>query len=94
MKRTNVVLNEGLLEEAMRVTGERTYSGVVNKGLEELVRVATLKRGIQALIDTEDVFWPQYLAEIRPNSGAAYEMRRAAYRGQKSGKAKRGTRTR
>ena len=38
MKRTNLVLPEGLLEEAQRLAGERTYSMTVQRALEELVR--------------------------------------------------------
>lgn len=38
MKRTNLVLNEKLLEEATRVTGEKTYSATVNRALEELLK--------------------------------------------------------
>ena len=38
MKRTNLVLNEQLLEEAVRLSGERTYSGVVNRALDDFVR--------------------------------------------------------
>lgn len=37
MKRTNLVLNESLLEEAVRLSGERTYSATVNRALEEFV---------------------------------------------------------
>jgi Arc/MetJ family transcription regulator len=40
MKRTNLVLNEHLLEEAVRVSGERTYSAAVERALEEFVRRA------------------------------------------------------
>ncbi len=75
MKRTNLVIDEQLLEKARRVTGERTYSAVVNKGLAELVRVADLDRAIRALKNTPDVFWPNYLEELRPNSWAAQERR-------------------
>lgn len=38
MKRTNLVLDEQLLEEALRLSGERTYSRTVERGLAELVR--------------------------------------------------------
>lgn len=38
MKRTNLVLDEERLEEALRLSGERTYSAAVNKALEEFVR--------------------------------------------------------
>lgn len=40
MKRTNLVLDEKLLEEAVRVSGERTYSAAVERALEEFVRRA------------------------------------------------------
>ncbi len=35
MKRTNLVLDEHLLEEAVRLSGERTYSRAVERALEE-----------------------------------------------------------
>ena len=38
MKRTNLVLREGLLEEATRLSGEKTYSRAVERALEELVK--------------------------------------------------------
>ena len=38
MKRTNLVLDENLLEEAVRISGERTYSRAVNRALKEFVR--------------------------------------------------------
>jgi len=45
MKRTNLVLDAHLLEEATRALGEKTYSAAVNRALEELLRV----RRIQSL---------------------------------------------
>ena len=38
MKRTNLVLNEQILEEALRLGGERTYSKTVDRALNEFVR--------------------------------------------------------
>jgi Arc/MetJ family transcription regulator len=38
MKRTNLVLDEELLEEATRLSQEKTYSGAVNRALGEYVR--------------------------------------------------------
>ena len=38
MKRTNLVLDEQLLEEATRLSGEKTYSGTVMRALEDFVR--------------------------------------------------------
>jgi Arc/MetJ family transcription regulator len=40
MKRTNLVLDEHLLQEAVRVSGERTYSAAVQRALEDFVRRA------------------------------------------------------
>ncbi len=44
MKRTNLVLDEKLLEEATRVLGLKTYSATVNKALEEIVRIRKVQR--------------------------------------------------
>lgn len=44
MKRTNLVLNDALLEEAQRLSGERTYSRTVERALEEFVRRARARR--------------------------------------------------
>ena len=44
MKRTNLVLDERLLEEAVRLSGERTYSGAVERALEDFVRRVRAKR--------------------------------------------------
>jgi Arc/MetJ family transcription regulator len=40
MKRTNLVLDEELLELATRLSGEKTYSRAVGRALEEFVRRA------------------------------------------------------
>ena len=45
MKRTNLVLNEELLEQATRILGAKTYSAAVNTALEEVIRL----RKIQSL---------------------------------------------
>jgi Arc/MetJ family transcription regulator len=38
MVRKNLVLDDDLLEEAIRLSGERTYSGVVMRALDDYVR--------------------------------------------------------
>lgn len=38
MKRTNLVLDEHLLADARRLSGEKTYSGAVMRALTEFVR--------------------------------------------------------
>lgn len=68
MKRTNLILDEELLEKARIVSGERTYSAAINKVLEEYIRVETVKRGVEELraMNGAGVF-PGYLKRIRPN---------------------------
>ncbi|HXU46166.1 MAG TPA: type II toxin-antitoxin system VapB family antitoxin [Thermoanaerobaculia bacterium] len=44
MKRTNLVLDEALLLEATRLSGERTYSRAVERALSEFVRRAKAGR--------------------------------------------------
>ncbi|HEX7830850.1 MAG TPA: type II toxin-antitoxin system VapB family antitoxin [Thermoanaerobaculia bacterium] len=69
MKRTNVILDEKLLEEARRASGEKTYSATITKALEAMVK----KKRFWELYDQfeeeahkGDFFWPNYLEEIRP----------------------------
>jgi Arc/MetJ family transcription regulator len=38
MKRTNLVLDEDTLEEAVQLSGERTYSRTVDRALSDFVR--------------------------------------------------------
>jgi len=40
MKRTDLVLDEEVLEEATRLSGEKTYSATVMRALEDFVRRA------------------------------------------------------
>lgn len=44
MKRTNLVINEDLLEEATRLSGERTFSRTVERALEDFVRRIKARR--------------------------------------------------
>lgn len=44
MKRTNLVLDEALLEEATQLSGEKTYSAAVQLALRELVRRAKARQ--------------------------------------------------
>ena len=44
MKRTNLVLDEHLLEEATRMSGERTYSRAVERALRDFVQRAKARR--------------------------------------------------
>ena len=44
MKRTNLMLDEDLLEEATRVSGEKTYSAAVMCALADFVRRARARQ--------------------------------------------------
>lgn len=44
MKRTNLVLDEQVLEEAVRLSGEKTYSATVQRALHEFVRHVKARR--------------------------------------------------
>jgi len=44
MVRKNLVLDERRLEEAVRLSGERTYSGVVRRALDDYVRRIRARR--------------------------------------------------
>ncbi len=62
MKRTNLVLDEQLLEEATRVSGEKTYSAAVTRALEDFVRRAKAR---QILELRGSGLWEGDLAEMR-----------------------------
>ena len=62
MKRTNLVLNEQLLEETLRISGERTYSKAVDRALSEFVRRARAGRILQL---AGSGLWEGNLAEMR-----------------------------
>ena len=44
MKRTNLMLNEEILEEAVRLGGERTYSRTVDRALADFVKRVKARR--------------------------------------------------
>ena len=44
MKRTNLVLDARVLDEALRLSGERTYSAVVQRALADYIRRAKAGR--------------------------------------------------
>jgi len=44
MKRANLVLDERLLEEATRLSGEKTYSRAVERALESFIRRAKARQ--------------------------------------------------
>jgi Arc/MetJ family transcription regulator len=44
MKRTNLVVDADLLDETLRVSGERTYSRAVERAMQDFVRRARARR--------------------------------------------------
>lgn len=44
MKRTNLVLDEKLLEEARVICGKKTYSETVSEALREYIRIHKVRR--------------------------------------------------
>jgi Arc/MetJ family transcription regulator len=62
MKRTNLVLDERLLEEATRLSGERTYSRAVERALEDFVKRSKAR---QILDLAGSGLWEGSLSEMR-----------------------------
>lgn len=62
MKRTNLMIDEDLLKEAVRVLGVRTYSDAVNHSLRESIRL----RAAQDIFNfTGTGVWEGDLSEMR-----------------------------
>jgi hypothetical protein len=80
MKRTNVVLDEELLEEAVRLSGERTYARTIERALEELVRRAKAQ-GIDQLAGSG--LWVGNLGQMRGEGPTMARERRGVYRARK-----------
>ena len=75
MKRTNLVLDAALLEEATRLSGERTYSRTVERALEEFVRRAKARR----ILDLAGSgLWEGDLAVVRGDRGVYRTRRRGS----------------
>jgi hypothetical protein len=75
MRRTNLVLNGELLEEATRLSGERTYSRTVERALEDFVRRARARR----ILDLAGSgLWEGDLAVVRQDRGAYRTRRRGS----------------
>ena len=78
MKRTNLVLDEELLEEALRVSGERTYSRTVGRALADFVSRAKAGRILEL---AGSGLWEGELSEMRrdrPTGRARGRSKRAA----------------
>ena len=77
MKRTNLVLNGDLLEETLRLSGERTYSRAVERAMEDFVRRVKARR----ILDLAGSgLWEGDLAEMRADRVAYGGKRRRVSR--------------
>ena len=65
MKRTNLVLDEQLLDTATRLLGARTYSAAVNQALAEVIRLVQI-RGMVELVGQG--VWEGDLSEMREDA--------------------------
>jgi Arc/MetJ family transcription regulator len=67
MKRTNLMIDEALLIDATRASGETTYSATVNRALAELLR----RSRAHALLDLRGTgAWTGDLGEMRADRPA------------------------
>jgi Arc/MetJ family transcription regulator len=76
MKRTNLVLDAALLDEATRLSGERTYSRAVERALQDFVRRAKAR---QILDLAGSGLWEGDLPTVREDR-AVYRTRRRGAR--------------
>lgn len=75
MKRTNLVLDERLLQEATRLSGERTYSRTVERALEEFIKRAKAR---QILDLAGSGLWEGDLAAVREDRGVYRTKKRGS----------------
>ncbi len=74
--RTNIDLDDALLDEAMRVTGEKTKTGVVHRALRELVRV----EGLRKMLDHRGkLHWDGDLDQMRERQPQAAHESKESY---------------
>lgn len=66
MKRTNLVLDAALLEEATRLSGEKTYSAAVQRALKDFVERAKAR---QILSLRGSGLWEGDLSQMRRDRG-------------------------
>ena len=81
MKRTNLVLDDALLEAVKHIYEEKTYSGAVNRAMEDAVRTAR-KKDLVSMFGKVD--WVGDLSEMRGDHLPSDPWLKAS--GAKSGK--------
>ena len=75
MKRTNLVLDGELLEEAVRLSGERTYSRTVERALRDFVQRVKARRILEL---AGSGLWEGDLSVVREDRGIYRTKRRGA----------------
>ena len=80
MKRTNLVLDGEILEEALRLSGERTYSAAVDMALKEFVRRARAERILEL---AGSGLWQGDLGEMRGDWAVGEKKRGKRRRGSR-----------
>jgi len=73
MKRTNLLLDEQLLEEATRELGFKTYSAAVNHALKEVLRIPKVQRLAEFF---GKKLWHRNLPKMRGDRTARLSRRR------------------
>jgi Arc/MetJ family transcription regulator len=74
MKRTSLMVDEETLREAMRLTGEPTYSALVRRAVEDLVRRIKARR----ILDLRGSgLWEGDLGEMRGDKADRPKRRRS-----------------
>lgn len=76
MKRIGLSLDEQLLEEARRLSGERTHSGTVGRALEEFVRRIKARQ----ILKLQGSGWEGDLAAMRDDKPRRPRRRRRSIR--------------
>jgi len=80
MKRTNLVLDATLLEDVLRLSGERTYSRAVERAMKDFVLRARARR----ILDLAGSgLWEGNLSEMRDDWAAAEPKPRRTPRGSR-----------
>jgi Arc/MetJ family transcription regulator len=75
MKRTNLVLDDKLLEDAVRLSGERTYSRTVERALRDFVQRAKARRILEL---AGSGLWEGDLTVVREDRSVYRTKRRGA----------------
>ena len=77
MKRTNVVLDEHLLDDAVRVSGERTYARTIERALSEMVQRAKAHEIVQL---AGSGLWSGDLGQMRGDLASVAKESSSVYR--------------